>query len=779
METRSVFIALLMSISMVLLPCSVMAENATEEPKYRVYGSLYNDLGELAGSTSIKIDSYDSVWSEDGQYEIDGIAPGEHVIRAYFMNDGHTVVYRMIYVTGDKELNFYQDKNWITGTVHNQDGDIVSLRLEETDDSTSDSQFEFGPHPIGEYYTLSVDWERDSTITSQSLHLRIEEGSSAYPEANHFEIHHGMNNIFGFISDVQGNPVSEAVVSNGVEFAISNSDGFYQLKNLSVGSNQTLTIQQEGNDLLPSVQYTVTEEKNWVNLTTVTDVEFPRNVTFLTQTQTVLMSSFSLEWDGGGYTEYYSVYHGPVGEGNLIYRGPYEQFEYTPTGPGSHEFNIVAHNMNGSNDNSPSLLIIVLPNPSDGLIWQAGMSWDYFISHTPEYFHNRTYTMIGTETISDAFGVEQETFLVRIADDAYLENEKAFRWFDVTNLLPIKSYWVDDPASSSYYQEGTMGWDFTYEGESAAFFSDNIPDSLHFNRTNIIGVPGHPNGYDDTENTVSIQENVELTVLGQSYVTTYIAIMDSNDGVLSWEMWYNSSARNYVKIVDRLPGSHSDSVVYELSGYSIPTKPKFITESAITNDNAYKIEWAEFPTATTYQLIENGEIIYEGTQTSFALEDVSDGIYGYTLNAFTDLGYLIEGSQLEMEVDFIPHSPIINLIEGEYSTNDIVMISWSDVPNSVWYSLIVQDSDGEVLEMYNGSNNYTELSDLSVGQNRIRVNVMVQGKVSEYSSSEFVNIEEKLENEDDQLLSTTSFALTVTSILSSAVLVTLRRSRDV
>ena len=107
------------------------------------------------------------------------------------------------------------------------------------------------------------------------------------------------------------------------------------------------------------------------------------------------------------------------------------------------------------------------------------------------------------------------------------------------------------------------------------------------------------------------------------------------------------------------------------------------------------------------------------------------------------------------------------------------MISWSDVPNSVWYSLIVQDSDGEVLEMYNGSNNYTELSDLSVGQNRIRVNVMVQGKVSEYSSSEFVNIEEKLENEDDQLLSTTSFALTVTSILSSAVLVTLRRSRDV
>ena len=41
--------------------------------------------------------------------------------------------------------------------------------------------------------------------------------------------------------------------------------------------------------------------------------------------------------------------------------------------------------------------------------------------------------------------------------------------------------------------------------------------SLHFNRTNIIGVPGHPNGYDDTFNMISITENVILKRLQECF----------------------------------------------------------------------------------------------------------------------------------------------------------------------------------------------------------------------------------------------------------------------
>ena len=68
-----------------------------------------------------------------------------------------------------------------------------------------------------------------------------------------------------------------------------------------------------------------------------------------------------------------------------------------------------------------------------------------------------------------------------------------------------------------------MGWQFTTQGNDAELFSCDAPDSS-FQSHEHYRVPGHPNGYDDTENTVFIQEDVEVTVFGESYLTTYIAI---------------------------------------------------------------------------------------------------------------------------------------------------------------------------------------------------------------------------------------------------------------
>ena len=82
MHTKTVILTILFSASMLLLPYTAMADNHTGEVTYRIYGSLFNDLGEEAGPTSVKVDSYESVWSVDGQYEINGVTPGEHVIRA-------------------------------------------------------------------------------------------------------------------------------------------------------------------------------------------------------------------------------------------------------------------------------------------------------------------------------------------------------------------------------------------------------------------------------------------------------------------------------------------------------------------------------------------------------------------------------------------------------------------------------------------------------------------------------------------------------------------------
>ena len=101
MRRYTLFVALLLATSLVM-PLSTLAEDtSSSEETYRIYGSVFNSNGEAADSTSLKVDSLDSVWSVDGAYELNGITPGEHVIRAYFMNDGHTVVYRTINVDGD------------------------------------------------------------------------------------------------------------------------------------------------------------------------------------------------------------------------------------------------------------------------------------------------------------------------------------------------------------------------------------------------------------------------------------------------------------------------------------------------------------------------------------------------------------------------------------------------------------------------------------------------------------------------------------------------------
>ena len=103
------------------------------------------------------------------------------------------------------------------------------------------------------------------------------------------------------------------------------------------------------------------------------------------------------------------------------------------------------------------------------------MSWGYSVIHTPEYHQNKTYTVIGSEIITDAFDRQRDTFLLRVSDEDYEEGEKAYRWVDSQNLLNIKTYWVDAPSSSSYFQEGQYGWNFTNNGQEVDLLSPESP----------------------------------------------------------------------------------------------------------------------------------------------------------------------------------------------------------------------------------------------------------------------------------------------------------------
>ena len=762
MQSRNFIIPLLLII-VVFSPVVVQAEQENDVT-FTLSGNVYDQNGNIAALTSIKVDSMDSSWSNitDGSYEFTGITPGEHTVRAYFMNNGHTVVYRKMFFSEDMQLDWHVGKSWATAEMFDDTGERVDnsplstinlVELEETH-LLDNGRTEFGLLNIGEYYTLVATYG-DVDESSQYVHFKLQPGTATTPSVNDFDFHHGMNSRYGFVLDNLGNPMIDVVVTNGQQTVVTNSDGFYLLQNLAVGSQQTYTFTQGTQQVAESFTDIIEEGPGWLNFTSNIEVEMPGNVTFVTQMQTITSNQFEIEWDGSEYTDFFSLYEGEIDEGNLIYRGFSNSFIYTPEETGTIEFRIVANNSNGSTVNPQPLLLIVLPEGSEQELWSPGMSWSYSVVHTPEYHQNKTYTVIGSEIITDAFDRQRDTFLLRVSDEKYEEGEKAYRWVDSQNLLNIKTYWVDAPSSSSYFQEGQFGWNFTDNGQEVDLLSSESPSKLHFNRTNIIGVPGHPNGYDDTINSIIIDHGVEVTTSAGTFDTTHISIVDDNDQIISWELWYNSTVRNYVKIIDRLPGSHSEMVEYELTSFDVPLIPQFITEQSNLTDNDFNIEWANFQGAESYQILENGEVIYSGNQLSLEIMNKTDGEYSFQVNAVMPSGHLVEGQVLLLSVEFIQPPPMFLTSTQNIDNSEDVFVEWTSIEDSAWYLLIVNYSDGSSEELYNGSSNFTTITNLDNSQNRLRVKVVLNNQIeSVYSDSIYVIVDSAIDiesnsNQDD------------------------------
>ena len=767
----------------IFLLCTVPNESFAEENSdqtFTISGTIYDSTGNyIANRTSIKVDSLNSVWSNDeGYYEFPGISHGEHVIRAYFMNDGHSVSYRTIDVSSDISLDWYVGNNWFTLDMRDFNGEIVpdseinTFELVETQESTSISNgnAEFGPLEIGPYYTIKSNFGSIDD-SSQYLYAPLLSGSSNMPYANDYSFKHGHNNKFGFITDLNGIGMPDVIVSSGSKTTLTNNDGYFLIRNLEVGMEHEFNFTRSGIDIIQPMSINITDQQGWMNLTSNITVELPELPFFTTQVQTITESELILEWIGGNFTEYYSIYQ----NGNLLYRGTQTEYVFQTETSGSYEFNIEATNQNGSTYNNYSLLIIILPKSSQSDSWTSGMSWNYETVYTPltEYeIHNVSMTVIGTETVIDSFGRTKESFLTRINSNTSEPDSQSYRWIDAQNFFTLHTYWVDAPSVSSYYMEGTLGWDFTNSSgqEINPLYSDEVVD-LHFNRTNVIGVPGHPDGNDDTHNSVEINHNVSITTKAGTFLTTHIVISDKDDGIESWELWYNDTVKNWVKVIDRLPGTHSEMVVKELSSYYFPTVPQFITESKVLNNNHYTIQWADFDDALSYQLLENNELIYSGTENNYIIQNQLDGQYSYQINAVMASEEIVEGNLIELEIFYILPSPIFTTESQTISSTDKIEIKWeSSVDLISWYSLMLIDQEGEMQELYNGTEKSFTVEDLEPGQNRFRVKQgLGNGKFSQSSDSIFLNVE-KTQDDIDTSDKTPSLPimLTIFTILFSA-----------
>ena len=143
MERRTFFSSLILLIF--VSNCFGFTSSANSDEQYfTLSGNVYISDGVYAGDTSIKFESRDSIWTKGtGNYEITDIPYGEHVVRAYFKDNGHTVSYRKIFFDSDLEFDWYEGKNWVTLEMFDQNNNHVensqmsTIKLIQMNDSSN------------------------------------------------------------------------------------------------------------------------------------------------------------------------------------------------------------------------------------------------------------------------------------------------------------------------------------------------------------------------------------------------------------------------------------------------------------------------------------------------------------------------------------------------------------------------------------------------------------------------------------------------------------------
>ena len=178
----------------------VTADQSNEDELFTLYGNIYDEEGNPALETSMKLIPRGSIWANDGTYLIEDITEGEHTVRAYFMNNGHTVAYRQIYIDSDTQLDWHVGKNWVTGKVYQDSGQLIenstltNVKLVDNNESEipENGRISFGPYEIGNYYTVRA-YYGDIDHSTQYVHFKMQSGSATEYDVNDFHFHHGKN----------------------------------------------------------------------------------------------------------------------------------------------------------------------------------------------------------------------------------------------------------------------------------------------------------------------------------------------------------------------------------------------------------------------------------------------------------------------------------------------------------------------------------------------------------------------------------------------------------
>jgi hypothetical protein len=134
-------------------------------------------------------------------------------------------------------------------------------------------------------------------------------------------------------------------------------------------------------------------------------------------------------------------------------------------------------------------------------------------------------------------------------------------------------------------------------------------------------------------------------------------------------------------------------------------------------------------------------------------------------------GYTVLGEKINLNIFHIAQPPVFLTTSQVLNSNDEIILSWTPITDAEWYNVTVIDRDGNKNSIYNGSENYSLIDDLSIGQNRIRVQVgLTNDKISDFSSSIFITIEENESNNSIQNLAYPAVIILILIILVTSVI---------
>ena len=273
---------LIVILLIALLPVGV-SQTADDDPitGYTISGTVFDIDGSIAGSTSMKLSGYESIWTDgSGSYEFTNIPEGEYSLRAYFMDNGHTVAYRKIVLDANLELDWIVNHNWITIDSTDEQVEFSIDTGAELEVVQYSQLVGMGPYQIGEYYTVNAAF---SDGQERDVGLKLRPGSSSEPFINHLSLNPDENCRFGILSDVYGNPIPNAVVTIGSQSIYSDNDGFYLFCGLVIGSLYNVTAASGAIELVNHSMVEIDSATGWLNITSEVIPEKPETPEFLLQ----------------------------------------------------------------------------------------------------------------------------------------------------------------------------------------------------------------------------------------------------------------------------------------------------------------------------------------------------------------------------------------------------------------------------------------------------------------------------------------------------------------